>query len=106
MKDFNPSLSPDRRDLRDPQKLGDFLLTQRDQLNQNFAETGGSPPLSQLYDWFEQRKAFAIPDYPKHDSIGVQAAKDYRAELEARAAEGDRYAASMLAGIPYDEPSD
>lgn len=90
--------STDTRDLRDPQKLGDVLLKEK-QLGAYEAET-----LSEAYD--KQVALMHVPNYPKHDSVGSQTAREYRQELQERADAGDRYALSMLKGMPYDEPGD
>ena len=49
-------------------------------------------------------KNVTIPDYPQDESMATVTAREYRQELQERAAEGDKYAASMLKGEPNDEP--
>ena len=45
----------------------------------------------------------AQPHVPVNDSTAMMTARAYREELEARAAQGDKYAASMLAGEAFNE---
>ena len=80
----------DVRDLRDPQLLGADLLAYK----QTWCK---KDPLSVVYDEFTELSH--IPNVSKDDSMGKQAVKDYRAELEARIEEGDKYAEAALRDI-------
>ena len=90
-------MNKDTRDLRDPQKLGEKLKELR------YSHGGKVSPCHMMADELVKHK---VPDYPKHDSVGSTTAAEYRRELQERADQGDRYAKSMLAGMPYDEPGD
>lgn len=73
----------DTRDLRDPQKLGERLLS-------DHAEA----PHWKLHEIYDQGKAkHEIPDYAHGESIAQIAAREYREELETRT---DKYAKSAL----------
>jgi hypothetical protein len=85
------------RDLRDPQKLGEKLL--------ELSNPGRT--LSQTYRLYSDTLEHPMfPIYPQDESMATVTAKQYREELAAAAAAGDIYAASMLKGLPYDEPGD
>jgi hypothetical protein len=84
------------RDLRDPEKLGKALLGVRANFYMNGFPPGG-PTLSKSYDSYKNLDY--VPDVSKDDSMGKQCVREYRAELESRAAEGDKYAASALESI-------
>lgn len=73
----------DTRDLRDPQKLGEWLLNRP---SHKKASVG--------YD--KHIHAADIPDYSHNESLGAVAAREYRAELEAR---DDIYAKSALESL-------
>jgi hypothetical protein len=94
------------RDLRDPQKLGEWLQAESKRVN---SETHGWPapgpwvPMSRIADYAE---GMDVPNYPQDESMATVTARQYREELSAAAAAGDIYAASMLKGLPYDEPGD
>jgi RecB family exonuclease len=75
----------DTRDLRDPQELGKQLMEQR--------KLARNTLLSRVYD--EYVKFMVVPDY---DPLPVKHGKEYREELAERALNGDKYAASLLAG--------
>ena len=87
----------DTRDLRDPQKLGEWLLGR---LNKRYTA-------SQYYDGSKP----LFPNYPQDESMAVLTAREYRAELEERKKAGDKYAASAIAAldkggkVEYDDPS-
>lgn len=77
------------RDLRDPQKLGALIqYVAQDPSNQR----GHKLTYSEAYDTY----AMECDDVTHDDSMGKQCVRDYRAELEGRAAEGDKYAKSAL----------
>lgn len=78
------------RDLRDPQKLGEQLFRCRPE--------GSKLTLSQAYDLYNFASNI-IPDYPQDESMATMTAREYRAELEAAAAAGDKYAASRLEAL-------
>ncbi len=89
----------DARDLRDPQKLGQKLLELRHQIPQR-----SGTPLSKAYDlaakWLG---GDYITNYPQDELLSTVTAREYRRELETRAAEGDKYAQSVLdTGKPLD----
>ena len=78
-------------DRRDPEELGYALLTLRDQVP--------SLSLSAAYDWLVNE--LDVPDYDSGltDHVALR-----QQELEARAAEGDKYAILMLRGDgPFEE---
>ena len=77
----------DTRDLRDPQEIGRKIIQGR---------IKSSASACQVADWVELEE---IPDVSKNDSMAKQAVKDYRAELERRVEEGDRYAIAALRDI-------
>lgn len=84
------------RDLRDPQKLGEAML-----------EHMKSHPGSRMTDEWPAGHALPIvSNYPQDESTVTSTVRQYRKELEERAAQGDRYAISMLMGVAYEEPSD
>ena len=70
------------RDLRDPQKLGEYILSEAKHQKKTAA---------QVYDNNVQH--FNVPDVSKDDSMGKQCVAEYRAELETRT---DKYAKSAL----------
>jgi hypothetical protein len=74
------------RDLRDPQKLGEWILDR--------CTVGDT-----ACQYYDKGKVPLFPDVTHDDSMGKQCVREYRAELESRAAEGDRYAASALESI-------
>lgn len=74
------------RDLRDPQKLGEWLLS------------SPTRPLSRAYDVFRVTRDH-ISDVSKDDSMGKECVREYRTELEIRAAGGDKYAKSAIESI-------
>lgn len=77
-------MTKDKRDLRDPQKLGEQLLRCRPEYSRL--------TLSEAYDQYNF-KSNVIPNYPKHDSMGTQTAAAFRRELEER---DDKYAKAAL----------
>lgn len=79
----------DTRDLRDPQKLGENLLYHASVVNAGF---DSKKRLSQIYD----EQEVSASNYPQDESMAVLTAREYRSELEERAAAGDKYAASAL----------
>ena len=82
------------RDLRDPQKLGEFL--------QKVSATTDDT-LSQIYDYqIGKDLRHHIPDYPQDESMATVTAREYREELRVAASEGDKYAESMLLGLQPD----
>lgn len=89
MVDMNGDIvgNKNTRDLRDPQEIGRKIIQGR---------IKSSASACQVADWVGLED---IPDVSKDDSMGKQAVKDYRAELEARAEEGDRYAEAALRDI-------
>lgn len=91
-------MTEDRRDLRDPQKMGEKLLAARAEKD----ALGVRWKMSDIYD----SGRWDIPNYDSSETLGSLTAQEYRRELEERAAAGDRYAASMLKGQAYEEPSD
>lgn len=98
------------RDLRDPQKLGEALLSQRD-FWEGYAEAEGYdlgivPPLSVIFDYAEEHGYLNVPDYDNNESLATVTAKEYKQELKERAVSGDRYAKSLLEGKQWDEPGE
>ena len=86
----------DKRDLRDPEALGEALLRMRD-------SRADCQTLSQAQDVFE-RAGMTVPDYdptpPDHSALRY-------AELRDRAAGGDKFAAALLnGGSAAEEPVD
>jgi hypothetical protein len=78
---------PDTRDLRDPHWIGENIKTLK--------EYGHAPTYRAAYE-SEHFKARTMPNYPQDESMGTVAAREYRQELEDRAAAGDKYAVSAL----------
>lgn len=76
----------DLRDLRDPQAIGEWLLNRP---TKDRASEG--------YDTHIRSGIFRLVS--NDDSMGKQCVREYRAELEARAAEGDKYAQSALESL-------
>jgi len=93
-------LTKDTRDLRDPRKFPDLSAEYRN--SQRAYEQKWT--FHRFVD--EYMKKVNVPDYPGDESTVTQTVREYRAELQARADSGDRYALSRLAGLPYDEPGD
>ncbi len=79
----------DTRDKRDPQKLGEGLLS----IRKNYP----SFSLGRVYD--ESRIAREADNYPQDESLAMVTAREYREQLERRAREGDKYAASALESL-------
>ncbi len=84
----SPPARKDTRDIRDPQKLGEWLLKR----------TPEWVSARSMYDTMRVARDH-ISNYPQDESMGTVAARQYREELEERAREGDKYAVSALAGI-------
>jgi hypothetical protein len=82
------------RDLRDPQLLGATLLSDAASARSAY---GDGIPLHEVWDVHTSH--YVKGDVSKDDSMGKQCVREYRAELESRAAEGDKYAASALESI-------
>lgn len=74
------------RDLRDPQILGEWLLSEA----QREKSTARS-----IYDSRIVARDH-IPDYARDESMVKVTVREYREELEAAAAAGDKYAKSRL----------
>jgi len=92
-------VTKDTRDLRDPSKFPDLSAQYREM------PIVGSPP--SFHEFVDMALANAIiPDYPKDELLSTTTRKEYREELEARAAEGDKYAQSLLDGKQWDEPTE
>ena len=86
----------DNRDLRDPQKLGQNLKYQSSVVNSGYDK---KRPFSWVYD----NMGVSAPNYPQDELLSTVTAREYRRELEARAAAGDKYAKSVLeTGKPLD----
>lgn len=86
----------DTRDLRDPQKLGERL----DELQLHLEVTEErSHPLTEVYDSGVLNRWIDVPNYPQDESMCMLTQREYRAELEARKAAGDKYAASAIESI-------
>lgn len=87
-------VTEDIRDKRDPIALGKAL----DQKRHGFVTIKGRA------DYLDSPSGrLEIPDYDPGESMVVETAKKHRAELEERAANGDRFAISMLeTGLPGD----
>jgi hypothetical protein len=85
----------DTRDLRDPQKLGEYLLSLKD-------KGARTPKLSRCYDGSDGVKK--VSDYDHADSLGRSTVEQYRQELQEAADRGDKHALDTLRGIPNDEP--
>lgn len=85
------------RDLRDPQKLGEAFFNERRACNLqgNFS--------IKAHEIADRLHLYNIPDYPQGESLATVTAKEYHDELEARAQEGDIYAASLLKGERIDD---
>lgn len=87
----------DTRDLRDPQKLGERLLSIADHGDLSVRAVADRLPRN------------AVPNYPQDESTATLTARAYRAELEART---DKYAKSALEAldkglhVEYDDPAD
>lgn len=99
----------DNRDLRDPQGLGESLLYYAKAAREAYSTPESPIPMSEVYD--VQVVHLTIPNVSGDDSMGKQCVREYRAELEARKAEGDKYASSALEAIDqgrkieYDDPA-
>jgi len=84
--------------MRDPSALGRFLLDMD-------ASPGKEARMTALevYDKIAILPTITIPNYDPGESTVTETARAYREELEARAAEGDKFAISMLTtGQPGD----
>jgi hypothetical protein len=77
----------DTRDLRDPQKLGEYLLHNK--------KTFPGASLSSIYDTLKISLE-ATENYPQDESLATVTTREYRAELQQAAEEGDKYAATRL----------
>ena len=77
------------RDLRDPQALGDEILRLRKQ--------HPDEPASFLADYIDENN-IALRSPAHHRTIGETQALRYQQELKQRAADGDRFAISLLNG--------
>lgn len=84
----------DTRDLRDPQHIGGKLLDEAPHVRSAY---GDKIPLSEIYDVHVGKMAFE--NVSADDSMGKQCVREYRAELEARKEEGDKYAEAALRDI-------
>ena len=87
------------RDLRDPKIVGGVLETLRATKDYE----GIHYPFHVLADMLP---GIPIADYPQDESMATVTAREYREELRLRAEQGDKYAESMLNGLPWDEPVD
>lgn len=86
------STTTDTRDLRDPQKLGALIqYVAQDPSNQR----GHKLTYSEACDTYSTE----CDDVSKDDSMGKEQVRNYRAELEARREEGDKYAEAALRDI-------
>lgn len=86
-------VTEDIRDKRDPIALGSRLTSV------------SRPPgtILEIADAVDDGLGTKVPDYDPGESMVTETAKRYRAELEERAANGDRFAISMLTtGQPGD----
>lgn len=82
----------DTRDLRDPQKLGALIqYVAQDPSSQR----GHKLTYSEAYDTY----AMECDDVTHDDSMGKACVREYRAELQARVEEGDKYAEAALRDI-------
>lgn len=86
----------DQRDLRDPERLGEMLLNATDQERDIRVGWPDADKVraSRVYDAYGHALA-KVPDY---EQGFVDHSKLRRDELEARAANGDRFAAALLRG--------
>ena len=80
----------DTRDLRDPQKIGEMLLNVRN------SPTGVRYPGVKFSQIADNLHNYPVPNYPQDELLSTITAREYRAELEERAAQGDKYAKSIL----------
>jgi N-acetylglucosamine kinase-like BadF-type ATPase len=77
------------RDLRDPQAIGDEILRLREQYP--------GEPAHGLADYIDENNVqLRSPAY--QTTIGAQQALRYQQELKQRAADGDKFAISLLNG--------
>lgn len=76
----------------DPQALGERLMSEAKRIRWL---TGTSAPLSTVADLanFE-----GVPEYPKDETMLQECLQLRKAELEERAAKGDRFAQAVLSG--------
>lgn len=72
-----------RRDLRDPQKLGEAMLGHMKFHSQS----------SMTCEWPAGHRLPRVPDYDHSETMQTVATKEYREDLERRMKDGDRYAA-------------
>ena len=77
------------RDLRDPQAIGEEIIRLR-----GFHPKSTASERADYY--FAER--VEIPTYDRDETVGTIQAKRYRQELRERAANGDKYAISLLNG--------
>lgn len=89
-----PAGFPDQRDQRDPQAMGEYVLSLRHKHN--------SAPGCPVVDIIEMERSHIGGDpfqfIPNYDPSPVNYAADRERELRERAAHGDRFAAAVLAG--------
>lgn len=84
----------ERRDMRDPNALGKRVLQHA---------MHGELPLAEVADLVDAGDGGTVRDYDSGELSGTRTAAKYRAELEERAARGDKFAISMLTtGKPGD----
>jgi len=91
------------RDLRDPQVVGTTLLSDIDAVRKVY---GKDIPAHEVWD--NHTGKYVKGDVSKNDSMQMTATLAYLAELEAGAAEGDRYSKAALdrlhSPLPVDSP--
>jgi hypothetical protein len=80
-------MSQDARDLRDPQKLGEWLLA---------GEYRKPGELLSLYYDKLPRGMWETPNYPQDELLSTVTQREYREELQQAAKEGDKYADERL----------
>jgi hypothetical protein len=78
-------MSQDARDLRDPQKMGNWYLKVKSQF-----------PKWTATEIFDSMDGMAISNYPQDELLSTVTQREYREELQQAAKEGDKYAAERL----------
>lgn len=80
----------DKRDLRDPQKLGEAFFNERRAYNQE-----GSFSIK-AHEVADRLHLYNIQNYPQDELLSTVTAREYRQELQTAAESGDKYARNLL----------
>ena len=80
-----------KRDMRDPQKLGEMILWEKN----GRAKDISTSDIASFID-----REGHVPDYDKNESMQTVAQGDYLEETIQKTREGDKYAARVLSHLP------